>query len=220
MNDCTRFEEMEDLVLGVVPPHRRAEVEAHRATCDSCRAAHAMFAQERSLFVARAAAVVVPPAALPAARPAPPRFARSLRTRALQAFRRGHASVAAAAALFVVAAFSRLPASLHAPPAIDETCEPSLVSTPKGTTVDSATARSESASRRDDEAAPAMSHASAPSLASRVRPAAVACALPKPTTAHAAPERVASRSDDLACGTSPETPTTCDASETSLASRQ
>lgn len=57
MKSCERSFEVEDLALGACD----AELEAHVATCASCREALARFEEERSLFAQREPALDAPP---------------------------------------------------------------------------------------------------------------------------------------------------------------
>jgi anti-sigma factor RsiW len=119
---CSQLVEIEDLVLGTMGADQAQSLRAHVAGCMACRIEEARTLRERALFAARgnaepAASIAVslrarleaevllppPPAALLLA----PRPGRVLATLGWLA-RRGHASAAAAALLFLTAALSRL----------------------------------------------------------------------------------------------------------------
>jgi hypothetical protein len=110
---CSQVVDIEDLVIGTIESDRAAELRLHLRECDDCRAEAELVAGERALFEARAGVAAGPPPELAGAIrerlsgvSAPP--AERVAVRLMHLFRRGHFSVACAAALFVVAALSRL----------------------------------------------------------------------------------------------------------------
>lgn len=115
MTSCSQLEELEALVMGELEQTHARVLRAHAATCEPCATELAMLTAERELFARRAQAFDAP---LPAF-VSPPRAARAVEEppmaqlpRILPALgrlaMRGHFSAACAAALFVVAALSRL----------------------------------------------------------------------------------------------------------------
>ncbi|MDB4937967.1 MAG: hypothetical protein JWP87_4939 [Labilithrix sp.] len=116
MTPCSQLEDIEALVLGELDATRAARLEAHAARCVECRAELELTKAERALFSQRACAMLSLSAPPPApvfveserATSRPAAVARSVVPAALRLLRRGHVSAACAAALFVVAAFSRI----------------------------------------------------------------------------------------------------------------
>jgi hypothetical protein len=120
VTSCSQLLEIEELVLGDLPAGRSDELLAHVEGCQECRAELTMVTAERALFVRRAEVAPGPPAALAIAvrervtaqavdaRASTGASVTHLASRFASALRRGHVSVAFAAALFIVAGFSRL----------------------------------------------------------------------------------------------------------------
>jgi anti-sigma factor RsiW len=134
---CSELFEIEDLVLGTVEPARARELRAHLVACTPCRVEEAMLREERALFAQREVCCEEPPAALAAAlraqltqevadattvstrlsvtasrlgpaRRGATRLVRRGGSALASVVRRGHATVACAAALFAFVAFSKL----------------------------------------------------------------------------------------------------------------
>lgn len=118
MTSCAQFVDIEELVTGELVPSHAARLRAHASECSECAAELRLATAERELFARRAAAVEPPPPALAFAlrerlaseASGDPSSRRTAQVRSMvrRFVRRGHVSAACAAALFVVAAFSRL----------------------------------------------------------------------------------------------------------------
>jgi hypothetical protein len=110
VKSCSQLERIEALALGELDSAESTELRAHVRGCPACRDELALALAERALFVRRAEVMPHAPAAPAfAAGPAPRVFRAPRVVPALaRLLRRGHVSAACAAALFVVAAFSRL----------------------------------------------------------------------------------------------------------------
>lgn len=117
MTSCSQLTDIEELVTGELPQACAERLRAHAAQCDQCAAELALLTAERALFERRAKAHAPPPAALSFV--LRERLAEEARGHALprgvrvasfvgRIVRRGHLSAACAAALFLVAAFSRM----------------------------------------------------------------------------------------------------------------
>jgi hypothetical protein len=136
VTSCAQLEKLESLVLGELAAPHAADLRAHAARCRECARELELLIEERALFTHRAEAIADPPAtvafvalrrieeeeATRAARPVPMARVASIVPAAVRFLRRGHVSAACAAALFLMAAFSRLgaPATSAISPAVAE----------------------------------------------------------------------------------------------------
>lgn len=109
MTTCSQLMDIDSLVAGELEPPHAVLLRAHAAGCAACRAEMSLVTAERALFAHRAEAMPGPPVvSLPEMRRI---VVRSLQTNhgpaLAKLLRRGHFTAACAAALFMVAAFSR-----------------------------------------------------------------------------------------------------------------
>lgn len=111
MIPCVELADIEALVVGELDATHARRLREHAQSCGACRGEIDLVTAERTLFARRAAVVGAPPPALASAVlrriDAERSPVRRLLAPALGFVRRGHVSAACAAALFVVAAFSR-----------------------------------------------------------------------------------------------------------------
>lgn len=128
---CERAIEVEDWTLGLLDTSEGGAVAAHVETCAECRAAKAMFEEERALFAGRAAVDAAPLPEL--ALPRPSAVARFGAGRAVSAIAALAACVAAAiggahafAPADCAAPAATAPASLAPPPDEVLTCKAPL----------------------------------------------------------------------------------------------
>ena len=124
MTSCSQLGDIDSLAAGELDAPHAALLRAHAADCGECRDELDLATAERSLFARRAHAMPPPPAALGVAihEHLDPSLVRSLRTNPgrvasgfVRMLRRGHVTAACAAALFMVAAFSRPGAGTEVP---------------------------------------------------------------------------------------------------------
>jgi anti-sigma factor RsiW len=123
VTSCSQLEDLDAMAMGELDARRARELRTHAATCPACTAELDMLATERALFAARAEALAPPVAFVPREAFAPREVFDSrsamkigrlfLRRMPLlgRLAMRGHFTAACAAALFVVAALSRVGAS-------------------------------------------------------------------------------------------------------------
>jgi hypothetical protein len=109
VTSCSQLEDLDALVMDELDAGHARELRAHAATCPACATELSMLTAERALFAHRAEAldVFVAPPAMTVAAPAILQMRRLLPTLG-RIVVRGQFSAACAAALFVVAALSRL----------------------------------------------------------------------------------------------------------------
>lgn len=112
MKYCSQLADTEALVLGELEVAHAGRLREHARSCAQCRDEIALVGAERALFARRAEVMSEPPPVLAAvvrrrldAERSPLR--RMLAPAVGRLLRRGHVSAASAAALFLVAAFSR-----------------------------------------------------------------------------------------------------------------
>ncbi len=113
MTSCSQLEDLDALVMGELEAAHARELRAHAAACAPCAKELSTLTAERALFSRRAEALDATFVTPHAAFVPPPRAAGATEARrVLPALgllaMRGHFSAACAAALFVVAALSRL----------------------------------------------------------------------------------------------------------------
>ena len=114
MKSCSQLEDIDELVLGRLSASRAEALRAHVVACAECREELALASAERALFSRRAEVASAPPPAVTIAlrerlaNEVAPSRSRRVGAGMLRILRRGHFTAACAAALFFVAAFSRL----------------------------------------------------------------------------------------------------------------
>jgi anti-sigma factor RsiW len=119
VKSCSQLVDTEALVLGELDAAHAGRLREHSRSCAACRAEIELLTAERALFVRRAEVMSAPPPALASAVRRQIDAERSPIRRILapavgRFLRRGHMTAACAAALFVVAAFSRTGSSAMA----------------------------------------------------------------------------------------------------------